>query len=71
MYLHETINNVNRPLLTTDLPRRSGLGTNLCAEGVNFSNDQLFHSLDTIFLLEPEIELLKKVFKAFSCENEY
>jgi hypothetical protein len=60
MYLHETI---NRPLLTSDLPCRSGLGTNLCAEGVNFSNDQLFHSFDTVFFFEPEIEFLIKSFQ--------
>jgi hypothetical protein len=65
MYLHKTINNVNRPILTSNLPCRSGLGTNLRAEGVNFSNDQLFHSFFTVFLLEPEIELLNKSVQTF------
>ena len=60
MYFHETIDNVNRPILTSDLSCRSGLGTNLCAEGVDFSNDQLLHSFDTVFLLKAEIELLNK-----------
>ena len=64
-YLHETIINVNRPLLTPDLPCRSGLGTNLCAEGVNFSNDQLFHSFNTVFFLESEIKFLIKKVQTF------
>lgn len=61
MHLHETIDNANKPLLTPDLPCRSGLRTNLCAEGINFSNDQLLHSFDAVFLLEPEIEFLNNM----------
>jgi hypothetical protein len=47
------------PVLSTNLSCCAGLRSDLCAEGVDFFDDELFHPLDRILLFESKIEFLE------------
>lgn len=51
-------NEINLPILTTNLPSCPRLSTDLCTEGVDFIDDEFLHPVDAIFFFKAEIEFL-------------